>query len=81
MPTKSKRPSGFTRISIKLPDALLADLDDAAAADHRSRTNYLTYMIRRMITREQVSQGLDLRKLTHVPHPNPCDYAGPDDAC
>ena len=77
----SKRPTGFTRISVNLPDDLLADLDAVAAADNRSRSNFLTYMIRRMITRAQVSQGLVLRDLSHAPYRKPCDYTEPDDAC
>lgn len=65
---KTKRRTGFTRISVNLPDGLLVDLDAAAAADNRTRNNFLTHMIRCMLARGQVSQGLVLRDL-------------PDDAC
>jgi hypothetical protein len=79
-PEKQKKPAtkrkGFTRISISLPDDLLAELDAAAAADNRTRSNFLTHMIRRILTNAHVSQGLPMRRPPRTYCP-----MGPDDAC
>lgn len=37
---------GTTKITITLPNDLLAVLDDAAALDNRTRANFIAYMLR-----------------------------------
>ena len=47
--TKSKVPSGMTQISISLPDALVAQIDEMAAADNRNRSNFITNEMRKLV--------------------------------
>ena len=44
-PSAPKRSTGFTRISVNLPDDLIAVLDDAAALDNRTRSNFILYLL------------------------------------
>lgn len=45
MPAKTKPAAGSTRITLTLPNDLLAVLDDAAAADNRTRANFIAYFL------------------------------------
>ncbi len=45
-PAKSKPTTGTTKITLTLPDDLLAVLDDAAALDNRTRSNFILYLLR-----------------------------------
>ena len=77
-----KRSTGFTRISVNLPDDLLADLDAVAAADKRTRSNLLIYTISRLIVKAQITHGLSLKNRPHHTYcPKSTCYEGPDDAC
>ena len=42
---KRKRSPGFTRISVTLPNNLIAVMDHAAAADNRSRSNFIEHFL------------------------------------
>lgn len=79
--TATRKPSpGFTRISFTLPNDLLAELDAAAAADNRTRSNLLRRMVHIIIARVQVSQGLPARRPPTAYCPEP-GHQDPDDAC
>ena len=41
-----KSSTGSTKITLTLPDDLLAVLDDAAARDNRTRSNFIIYSLR-----------------------------------
>ena len=67
-----------TRITLTLPDDLLAVLDAAAAADNRTRSNLIAYSLRRLkeanpCLAEPRSQPTDPRTndCTNAPH-RPC---------
>jgi hypothetical protein len=45
-PSAPKRTTGFTKVTITLPDDLLVVLDDAAALDNRTRSNFILYLLR-----------------------------------
>ena len=47
-PDKSKTSTGTTKITLTLPDDLLAVLDDAAARDNRTRSNFIAYSLHRL---------------------------------
>ena len=76
-----KRSTGFTRITVNLPDDLLADLNAVAAADNRTRSNLLIYTIHRLIAQAKLKQDLTLNRPPHTYCPKSGGYMGPDDAC
>ena len=43
-----KTATGSTKITLTLPDDLLAVLDDAAKLDNRTRSNFIAYSLRRL---------------------------------
>lgn len=43
-----KRTNGSTKITLTLPDDHLAVLDDAAALDNRTRSNFIAYSLHRL---------------------------------
>jgi hypothetical protein len=45
---ETKRSTGFTKITLTLPNDLLAVLDDAAALDNRTRSNLIAYSLHRL---------------------------------
>lgn len=45
-PSAPKRSTGYTRISVNLPDDLLAVMDHVAAAENRSRSNFIAHFLR-----------------------------------
>lgn len=47
-PSETKRPTGSTKITLTLPNDLLAVLDDAAALDNRTRSNLIAYSLHRL---------------------------------
>ena len=47
-PSAPKRSTGFTKITLTLPNDLLAVLDDAAALDNRTRSNLIAYSLHRL---------------------------------
>ena len=80
-PSESKNARGTTKVTITMPDDLVADLDKLAASDNRTRSNMILYSVRRMIEVAR-HRGLSMRNRppnTYCPKSG-C-YMGPDDAC
>ena len=79
-PSAPKSAPGSTKVTLMLPDDLLADLDKLAASDNRTRTNMILYSVRRMIEVAR-HHGLSLKNRppnTYCPKSG-C-YMGPADA-
>ena len=74
-PSPSKRGPCNTQISISLPTALLAEVNELAKKETRTRSNLIALILHR-----HLRSGMPLHQNQCIRLPN-SGYLGPDDAC
>jgi metal-responsive CopG/Arc/MetJ family transcriptional regulator len=74
-PSAPKRSTGYTQISISLPTDLLANVNQLAKKETRTRSNLIALILHR-----HLRSGLPLHQSQCVRLPYN-GYEGPDDAC
>jgi len=74
-PSATKSAPGYTQISISLPTALLAEVNELAKKETRTRSNLIALILRHHL---QSGEPLHQSQCVRLPYEG---QRGPDDAC
>lgn len=74
-PSAPKRSNGYTQVSISLPTALLAEVNELAKKETRTRSNLIALILHR-----HLRSGMPLHQSQCIRLPN-SGHLGPDNAC